>query len=127
VKPRTNLSQHSRFAPRSAVRGHTKRYAEEQSKGNYLNSHRRTHRGPHRAGVHATQGRDGLDSHHPAGVVGSFVGGFLSQMMLGRNDDMVKGSPFEPSGIIGTVIGALIVLGIYHLVRRRSALPTVGR
>jgi uncharacterized membrane protein YeaQ/YmgE (transglycosylase-associated protein family) len=60
-------------------------------------------------------------------VVGSFVGGFLSQMMLGRNDDMVKGSPFERSGIIGTVIGALIVLGIYHLVRRRSALPTVGR
>jgi uncharacterized membrane protein YeaQ/YmgE (transglycosylase-associated protein family) len=52
------------------------------------------------------------------GIVGSFVGGFLASMFLGRSTD---GSALEPSGIIGSVIGALIVLGIYRMVKRRTA------
>jgi uncharacterized membrane protein YeaQ/YmgE (transglycosylase-associated protein family) len=53
------------------------------------------------------------------GIVGSFVGGFLASMFLGRST--TTGSALEPSGIIGSVIGALIVLGIYRMVKRRSA------
>ncbi len=53
------------------------------------------------------------------GVVGSFVGGFLASVLLGRSTP--SGSAFEPSGIIGSVIGALIVLWIYRRVKRRPA------
>ena len=47
------------------------------------------------------------------GIVGSFVGGFLAATLLHRGTD----NPFEPSGIIG----ALIVLWIYRMVKRRTA------
>ena len=50
------------------------------------------------------------------GIVGSFVGGFLASTLLGRG----SGSAIEPSGILGSVIGALIVLWIYRMVKRRS-------
>ena len=36
------------------------------------------------------------------GIVGSFVGGFLASTLLGRG----TGSALEPSGIVGSVIGA---------------------
>jgi uncharacterized membrane protein YeaQ/YmgE (transglycosylase-associated protein family) len=51
------------------------------------------------------------------GIVGSFVGGFLATTLLGRGTD----SALEPAGIVGSVIGALIVLAIYRMVKRRSA------
>jgi len=51
------------------------------------------------------------------GIVGSFVGGFLAATLLGRG----TGSVFETSGIVGSIIGALIVLGIYRMVKRRTA------
>jgi uncharacterized membrane protein YeaQ/YmgE (transglycosylase-associated protein family) len=51
------------------------------------------------------------------GIVGSFVGGFCASTLLGRG----TGSVLEPSGIVGSIIGALIVLGIYRMVKRRSA------
>ena len=51
------------------------------------------------------------------GIVGSFVGGFLASAFLGRG----RGEGLEPSGIVGSVIGALIVLAIYRMVKRRSA------
>jgi uncharacterized membrane protein YeaQ/YmgE (transglycosylase-associated protein family) len=50
------------------------------------------------------------------GIVGSFVGGFLASTLLGRG----TGAMLEPSGIVGSIIGALIVLGIYRMVKRRS-------
>jgi uncharacterized membrane protein YeaQ/YmgE (transglycosylase-associated protein family) len=53
------------------------------------------------------------------GIVGSFVGGFLMNVVM--HNDAVGTSDFQPSGIIGSVIGALVVLGIWHLVRRRTA------
>ena len=53
------------------------------------------------------------------GIVGSFVGGFLMNVVM--HNDAVGASDFQPTGIIGSVIGALVVLGIWHLVRRRTA------
>jgi uncharacterized membrane protein YeaQ/YmgE (transglycosylase-associated protein family) len=47
------------------------------------------------------------------GIVGSFVGGLLASFLLhDRTTDY-------PTGIVGSVIGALIVLGIWHIARRR--------
>jgi len=52
------------------------------------------------------------------GIVGSFVGGFLARMLFGHN---ATGSAFEPTGIVGSIIGALIVLFIYRKVKARPA------
>jgi uncharacterized membrane protein YeaQ/YmgE (transglycosylase-associated protein family) len=51
------------------------------------------------------------------GIVGSFVGGFLASTLLGRG----TGNAIEPTGIVGSIIGALVVLAIYRMVRRRTA------
>jgi uncharacterized membrane protein YeaQ/YmgE (transglycosylase-associated protein family) len=48
------------------------------------------------------------------GIVGSFVGGFLSSLF-----SRTPVSLFRPSGIVGSVIGALIVLAIYIGVSHR--------
>jgi uncharacterized membrane protein YeaQ/YmgE (transglycosylase-associated protein family) len=44
------------------------------------------------------------------GVIGSFVGGFLGYLIF-HNDS--QSGFFQPSGIIGSVIGAIIVLLIW--------------
>ena len=50
------------------------------------------------------------------GIIGSFVGGFLGYLIF-RN-----GSSFlQPAGIIGSIIGAIIVLLVYTRVRARNA------
>ena len=50
------------------------------------------------------------------GIIGSFVGGFLGYLIF-RN-----GTSFlQPAGIIGSIIGAIIVLLIYTRVRARGA------
>ena len=51
------------------------------------------------------------------GIIGSFVGGFLGFLIFGHDpaDGFLQGS-----GIIGSIIGAIIVLGIYVAVTRRS-------
>jgi uncharacterized membrane protein YeaQ/YmgE (transglycosylase-associated protein family) len=51
------------------------------------------------------------------GIVGSFVGGLLASVLL--HDNTANTSDFHPTGIVGSVIGALIVLGIWHFARRR--------
>jgi len=48
-----------------------------------------------------------------AGIVGSFVGGLIASLLAG------DGIGLHASGIIGSVIGALIVLGIWGAVRGR--------
>lgn len=50
------------------------------------------------------------------GIVGSFVGGFLASLVF---HDTGGASDFHPTGIVGSVIGALIVLGIWHFARQR--------
>ena len=50
------------------------------------------------------------------GIVGSFVGGFLFYTLF--NADADKGA-FQASGIIGSIIGAIIVLLLYRAVNHR--------
>lgn len=55
------------------------------------------------------------------GIVGSFVGGFLGFLLFGADPN---GGFLQPSGIIGSILGAIIVLGIYVAVaRRRTSRP----
>jgi uncharacterized membrane protein YeaQ/YmgE (transglycosylase-associated protein family) len=50
------------------------------------------------------------------GIVGSFVGGFIGYLLFHK--DAANGF-FQPSGIIGSVIGAIIVLLIWERVGSR--------
>ncbi|BDI22487.1 GlsB/YeaQ/YmgE family stress response membrane protein [Herbiconiux sp. L3-i23] len=52
------------------------------------------------------------------GVIGSFVGGFLGFLIFGADS---QDGFFQPAGIIGSVIGAIIVLLIYISVKGRGA------
>ncbi len=52
------------------------------------------------------------------GVVGSFVGGFLGYLLFHK--DSAQGF-LQPSGIVGSVIGAVVVLLIWLRVGRRSS------
>ncbi|PPH35437.1 GlsB/YeaQ/YmgE family stress response membrane protein [Rathayibacter sp. AY1E3] len=52
------------------------------------------------------------------GIVGSFVGGFLGFLIF--QHDPMDGF-FQPAGIIGSVIGAIIVLLVYTRFAGRSA------
>ena len=51
------------------------------------------------------------------GIVGSFVGGFLGYLLLGK--DPGEGA-LQPSGLVGSVIGAVVALLIYRAVARRG-------
>jgi uncharacterized membrane protein YeaQ/YmgE (transglycosylase-associated protein family) len=51
------------------------------------------------------------------GVVGSFVGGFLGWALFGK--DLSQGA-LQPSGIIGSVVGAIIVLLAWNATHHRS-------
>ena len=53
-----------------------------------------------------------------AGLVGSFVGGLLASLLAG------DGLTFSPSGIIGTIVGALIVLVIWRAIRGHGSTVT---
>jgi uncharacterized membrane protein YeaQ/YmgE (transglycosylase-associated protein family) len=57
------------------------------------------------------------------GIVGSFVGGFLGRLLFGSGDGYI-----QPSSWIGSAIGAVIVLLVYLMIKRRSRTPasTVG-
>lgn len=50
-----------------------------------------------------------------AGLAGSFVGGLLVSLLAG------DGLALRPSGIIGTFVGAVIVVLIWNAVARRQA------
>ena len=53
-----------------------------------------------------------------AGLVGSFVGGLLASLLAG------DGLKIRASGIIGTIVGAIVVLVIWGAVRGRTSRPT---
>ena len=63
-------------------------------------------------------GRDpmGIGATIALGIVGSFVGGFLADVLF-RGDAADRG--LSPAGIIGSVIGAIVVLLIYNAVTNR--------
>lgn len=50
-----------------------------------------------------------------AGIAGSFVGGLLGSLLTGN------GLSISPSGIIGTFVGAIVVLLIWRAVTARSS------
>jgi uncharacterized membrane protein YeaQ/YmgE (transglycosylase-associated protein family) len=50
------------------------------------------------------------------GIVGSFVGGFLGYVLFG--EDLSEGG-IQTSGIIGSLIGAVVSLIIYNMIGRR--------
>ncbi len=50
------------------------------------------------------------------GIVGSFVGGFLGFLLFGADPE---GGFLQPAGIIGSIIGAIIVLVIWVAVKGR--------
>ena len=52
------------------------------------------------------------------GIVGSFVGGFLGYLIFHKDS---QDGFFQPSGIIGSVIGAIVVLLIWTRVGERRA------
>ena len=51
------------------------------------------------------------------GIIGSFVGGFLGWALFGKDFD--EGA-LQPSGIIGSIIGAVIVVLAYRFITRRG-------
>ena len=53
------------------------------------------------------------------GVIGSFVGGFLGALIFGHDID---DGFFQASGIIGSVIGAIIVLLIWQKMGSRGTI-----
>lgn len=50
-----------------------------------------------------------------AGFVGSFVGGLVASLIAG------DGLEFRPSGLIGSIFGAVIVTAVWGLLRGRTA------
>ncbi|OUE31471.1 hypothetical protein BFL35_04860 [Clavibacter michiganensis] len=52
------------------------------------------------------------------GIVGSFVGGFLGFLLF--QHDAMEGF-FQPAGIVGSIIGAIIVLLVYVKVGGRKS------
>ena len=64
-------------------------------------------------------GRDpmGIGATILLGIIGSFIGGFLADVLF-RNDAEDLG--LHPVGILGSVVGAVIALLIYRAVNRRA-------
>jgi uncharacterized membrane protein YeaQ/YmgE (transglycosylase-associated protein family) len=65
-------------------------------------------------------GRDpiGLVTTILLGVIGSLVGGFLGWSLFGK--DLDEGA-FQVSGIVGSIVGAVLVLLITNAVTQRGA------
>ena len=49
------------------------------------------------------------------GIVGSFVGGLVSWAIWGSNNGR-----FQPAGLLLSILGAIIVLWIWRMIRSRS-------
>ena len=54
------------------------------------------------------------------GLVGSMIGGYISSLIFGY-DPTDPG--FHAGGLVMSTLGALLVLGIYLAITRRSSLP----
>jgi uncharacterized membrane protein YeaQ/YmgE (transglycosylase-associated protein family) len=50
------------------------------------------------------------------GIVGSFIGGFIGWALFGK--DFAQGA-LQPSGIIGSIVGAVLALLVYRAVNGR--------
>ena len=63
-------------------------------------------------------GRDsmGLIATIVLGIAGSFLGGFVSQLIMGGGN---KG--FHPAGLVMSLVGAILLLWIWRMIRGRSS------
>ena len=63
-------------------------------------------------------GRDpmGIGATIALGIVGSFLGGFLADVLF-RSDATDRG--LSPAGLLGSIVGAVIALLIYNAVTNR--------
>jgi len=52
------------------------------------------------------------------GVVGSFIGGFGAYLLFGWDED--EGF-FQPSGLVFSILGAIVALLIWRAVRKRTS------
>lgn len=59
----------------------------------------------------------GLGATILLGIVGSFVGGFLADVLF-RPETTDRG--LEPTGIIGSILGAVVVLFLVRMANRRG-------
>lgn len=55
----------------------------------------------------------GLVATTVVGIVGSVVGGFASRLF----NKPEPGSSFHPAGFLGSIVGAIVVLVLYRMVR----------
>jgi uncharacterized membrane protein YeaQ/YmgE (transglycosylase-associated protein family) len=55
------------------------------------------------------------------GVVGSFVGGFLGYVLFGAD---IEDGAVQVGGVIGSIVGAVIVLLVYRMFNRRNSLSS---
>jgi uncharacterized membrane protein YeaQ/YmgE (transglycosylase-associated protein family) len=53
------------------------------------------------------------------GIIGSFVGGFLGYLLFHKD---AQDGFLQPAGIIGSIIGAVVVLLVYTYVGQRQTL-----
>jgi len=51
------------------------------------------------------------------GIIGSFIGGFLGWALFGKDFD--EGA-LQPSGLIGSVAGAIVALLVYRAINNRN-------
>ncbi len=52
------------------------------------------------------------------GILGSFIGGFFGYLLLGK--DFADGA-LQPSGMIGSIVGAILALLAYRAATRRDS------
>jgi uncharacterized membrane protein YeaQ/YmgE (transglycosylase-associated protein family) len=66
-------------------------------------------------------GRDpmGIVATIVLGIVGSFIGGFLGYVLMGK--DISEGA-LQPSGILGSIIGAVVALLVYRATTGRRGI-----
>jgi uncharacterized membrane protein YeaQ/YmgE (transglycosylase-associated protein family) len=69
-------------------------------------------------------GRDpmGIGATIVLGVVGSFVGGFLGYVLFHHD---AKEGALQPAGIVGSVVGAILVLLVYRRLGGRNRVSRV--
>jgi uncharacterized membrane protein YeaQ/YmgE (transglycosylase-associated protein family) len=60
------------------------------------------------------QGRPDWGMLFVVGVAGSFVGGTIGSLIFGDGFDL------RPSGLVGSILGATIVLAAYQALKRRQ-------
>lgn len=52
------------------------------------------------------------------GIVGSFIGGFGAYLLFGWDKDQ---GFFQPSGLICSILGAIVALLLWRVVKRRTS------